>query len=85
MKKNYVFAGNFIEILENNQLRNVIGGYGDDDRYDPCQGSKEYHCMICSDDIYEDCDEEYLCASSEDDAIDAVKKKYCDCRNVTCN
>ena len=28
MKKNKVFTGNFIEILENSELRNVIGGYG---------------------------------------------------------
>jgi hypothetical protein len=27
MKKNKVFTGNFIEILENSELRNVVGGY----------------------------------------------------------
>jgi hypothetical protein len=30
MKKNRVFTGDFIEILENSELRNVVGGYNDD-------------------------------------------------------
>ena len=40
MKKNKVFTGNFIEILENSELRNVVGGY--DDPY----GREE--CCLCS-------------------------------------
>ena len=42
MKKNRVFTGDFIEILKNSELRNVVGGGYDNDPY----GRTE--CCSCS-------------------------------------
>ena len=60
MKKNRVFTGDFIEILENSELRNVIGGYDDLPKMCMKDGEKYYGCTIYIGVADENAIEEYV-------------------------